>query len=67
MTFADNTSLDTPTNPLTRVSLSLLDVRSSLVDLQTDEQRRVLATVAQVRRCGLDSILSLPQLVVCGD
>src|ERR1019366_160790 len=40
---------------------------SSLEDLQTDEQRRVLDTVAQVRKCGLDSILSLPQLVVCGD
>jgi GTPase SAR1 family protein len=40
---------------------------SSLDDLQTDEQRRVLDTVAQVRKCGLDSVLSLPQLVVCGD
>lgn len=40
---------------------------SSLDDLQTDEQRRVLDTVAQVRKCGLESILSLPQLVVCGD
>lgn len=44
-----------------------LDVTSSLEDLQTDEQRRVLDTVAQVRKCGLESILSLPQLVVCGD
>ena len=39
---------------------------ASLEDLQTDEQRRVLDTVAQVRKCGLDSILSLPQIVVCG-
>ena len=39
---------------------------SSLDDLQNDEQRRVLDTVAQVRKCGLDSILSLPQIVVCG-
>ena len=44
-----------------------LNITASLEDLQTDEQRRVLDTVAQVRKCGLDSILSLPQLVVCGD
>ena len=44
-----------------------LNITSSLEDLQTDEQRRVLDTVADVRKCGLDSILSLPQLVVCGD
>ncbi|QSZ32353.1 hypothetical protein DSL72_001927 [Monilinia vaccinii-corymbosi] len=40
---------------------------SSLDDLQTEEQRRILDTVAKIRKCGLDSILSLPQLVVCGD
>ena len=44
-----------------------LTITASLEDLQTDEQRRVLDTVAQVRKCGLESILSLPQLVVCGD
>ncbi|KAF6222582.1 hypothetical protein HO133_000628 [Letharia lupina] len=44
-----------------------MDITSSLENLQTDEQRRVLDTVAQVRKCGLESILSLPQLVVCGD
>lgn len=44
-----------------------MEVTSSLADLQTVEQRRVLDTVAQVRKCGLESILSLPQLVVCGD
>jgi GTPase SAR1 family protein len=44
-----------------------MNISSSLEDLQTDEQRRVLDTVAQVRKCGLESILSLPQLVVCGD
>ena len=44
-----------------------LNITSSLEDLQTEEQRRVLDTVADVRKCGLDSILSLPQLVVCGD
>ena len=44
-----------------------MEITSSLEDFQTDEQRRVLDTVAQVRKCGLESILSLPQLVVCGD
>jgi len=38
-----------------------------LEGLQTDEQRRVLNIVAQLRKCGLESVLSLPQLVVCGD
>ena len=44
-----------------------MEINSSLEGLQTEEQRRVLDTVAQVRKCGLESILSLPQLVVCGD
>ena len=44
-----------------------IQITSSLEDFQTDEQRRVLDTVAQVRKCGLEGILSLPQLVVCGD
>ncbi|KAH8587254.1 hypothetical protein B0O99DRAFT_694620 [Bisporella sp. PMI_857] len=44
-----------------------MDITGSLEELQTDEQRRILDTVAQVRKCGLESILSLPQLVVCGD
>ncbi|PQE28022.1 hypothetical protein CJF32_00005775 [Rutstroemia sp. NJR-2017a WRK4] len=44
-----------------------LNISSTLEDLQTDEQRRILDTVAKIRKCGLDSILSLSQLVVCGD
>lgn len=44
-----------------------MNANSSLEDLQTDEQRRVLDTVSKVRKCGLDSVLSLPQIVVCGD
>lgn len=44
-----------------------INANSSLEDLQTDEQRRVLDTVSKVRKCGLDSVLSLPQIVVCGD
>ncbi|MCJ1472546.1 hypothetical protein MMC13_001195 [Lambiella insularis] len=43
------------------------NISSSLEGLQTDEQRSVLDTVAQIRKCGLETVLSLPQLVVCGD
>ena len=44
-----------------------LNITNSLEALQSDEQRRVLDTVAQIRKCGLESVLSLPQLAVCGD
>ena len=44
-----------------------INANSSLEDLQTDEQRRVLDTVSKVRKCGLESVLPLPQIVVCGD
>lgn len=44
-----------------------INANSSLEDLQTEEQRRVLDTVSKVRKCGLESVLSLPQIVVCGD
>lgn len=44
-----------------------MEITPALEDLQTDEQRQILDTVAQIRKCGLDSILELPQLVVCGD
>lgn len=37
-----------------------------LEDLETEEQRKTLDVVAQVRKCGLDSLLDLPQIVVCG-
>jgi GTPase SAR1 family protein len=40
---------------------------ASLDQFQTEEQRHVLDTVAQIRKCGLEGVLSLPQLVVCGD
>jgi hypothetical protein len=50
-----------------KISKRDVDITDSLEELQTDEQRRILDTVAQVRKCGLESILSLPQLVVCGD
>ena len=38
-----------------------------LDSLQSVKQRKVLDTVDKLRNCGLDSELSLPQLVVCGD
>lgn len=44
-----------------------LNITSSIEGLQTDEQRRILDIIAQLRKCGLESVLSLPQLVVCGD
>ena len=40
---------------------------SSLEELQTEEQKQVLDIVAQIRKCGLEGVLSLPQIVVCGD
>lgn len=56
LTFCSDTPSDNvPSNTL------------SLEALQSEEQRLVLDTVAQVRKCGLESILALPQLVVCGD
>ncbi|KAI9850445.1 MAG: hypothetical protein M1838_005657 [Thelocarpon superellum] len=43
------------------------DITDSLESLQTNEQRQVLDIVSRLRKCGLDSVLSLPQIVVCGD
>jgi hypothetical protein len=37
---------------------------SSLDALQNDEQSKILNIVDSLRQCGLDGILSLPQLVV---
>ncbi|KAI9669048.1 MAG: hypothetical protein M1831_000640 [Alyxoria varia] len=45
----------------------MLDTTASIENLQTDEQRLVLDTVAGIRKCGLESILDLPQICVCGD
>lgn len=44
-----------------------LEVTTSLQGLQSDEQGHVLNIVDELRKCGLESMLSLPQLVVCGD
>ena len=44
-----------------------LDVPESFDALQTSEQVQILDTVDALRTCGLDGIISLPQLVVCGD
>ena len=40
---------------------------ASLDSLQNEMHRKVMDIVDQMRRIGLDSILQLPQLVVCGD
>ncbi|KAG0647027.1 Interferon-induced GTP-binding Mx1 [Hyphodiscus hymeniophilus] len=48
-------------------SADALQTTLSLEDLQTDAQRQVLDTITEIRKCGLDGILELPQLVVCGD
>ncbi|KAB8294947.1 hypothetical protein EYC80_006900 [Monilinia laxa] len=58
---------DSPITPQSQISDEGFKVTSSLEDLQTDQQRRVLDTVAQLRNCGLEGVLPLPQLVVCGD
>jgi len=40
---------------------------SSLDALQTADQRKILNIVDSLRQCGIDDIIPLPQLVVCGD
>lgn len=37
----------------------------SLQDLQSDEQRKVMDIVDNLRRTGLSGVIELPQLVVC--
>ncbi|KUI66438.1 Interferon-induced GTP-binding protein MxE [Cytospora mali] len=56
-----------PSSEVLSTAQSMMADTTSLEELQTDEQRRVLDVVSQVRKCGLESILSLPQIVVCGD
>lgn len=38
----------------------------ALEDFQSDEQRSTLDTVSQICKCGLEAVLPLPQIVVCG-
>ena len=40
---------------------------SSLQALQNDGQRKIMDMVDRLRRTGLSGVVSLPQLVVCGD
>jgi hypothetical protein len=40
---------------------------SSLAALQSDDQRKVMDIVDKLRRTGLQGVVELPQLVVCGD
>ncbi|KAK6607732.1 dynamin family protein [Botrytis cinerea] len=63
----DESFHDSPITPQSPVSENELKTTSSLKGLQTEEQQRVLDTVAHLRKCGLENTLPLPQLVVCGD
>jgi GTP-binding protein EngB required for normal cell division len=56
--------MSTTTVPVPQPAVPLT---ASLEEFQSDEQRHVLDTVAQLRKCGLDAMLSLPQIVVCGE
>lgn len=58
---------DVNTNGVDTHSSPQMTFSPTIEELQTDEQRRVLDIVSQVRKCGLESVLSLPQIVVCGD
>ena len=40
---------------------------ASLDALQSEEQRKVLNVIGSLCQYGLDSVISLPELVVCGD
>ena len=51
----------------TQTTAPTVNLTSSLEDFQSDEQRSVLDTVGQIRKCGLEAILPLPQIVVCGN
>jgi GTP-binding protein EngB required for normal cell division len=59
-------SSDTPVDSPITDSKTDFALTSSLTDLQTDEQRTLLDTVAQMRKCGISGYVSLPQLVACG-
>jgi hypothetical protein len=54
-----------PDSPLSEQHIPIST--SSLDALQSDEQRQVLNIVDSLRQCGLEGIVSLRQLVVCGD
>ncbi|KAI0395216.1 interferon-induced GTP-binding protein Mx [Xylariaceae sp. FL0594] len=41
--------------------------KAKLAGLQTEEQRLILDAITQIRKCGLEGVLELPQIVVCGD
>jgi GTPase SAR1 family protein len=64
-TSTQGTPPETPIKPSTSAEPG--SKISSLEELQTEEQRRVLDTVARVRKCGLEGTVSLPQIVVVGD
>ncbi|KAM3075405.1 hypothetical protein ACMFMF_006079 [Clarireedia jacksonii] len=67
MDESDVSFQETSMTPADPIVAEQFQVTASLEDLQTEEQRRVLNTVSSLRKCGLESVLPLPQLVVCGD
>lgn len=47
--------------------VQVVNLTDSLEEFQTNEQRQLLDIVAELRRCGLDGDLPLPQIAVCGE
>ncbi|KAK6544045.1 hypothetical protein TWF694_000758 [Orbilia ellipsospora] len=63
----DNVSVNGKFIPATQ-TLSSTELNTlSLEALQDDGQRKILDVVDNLKRIGLSNVLSLPQLVVCGD
>lgn len=56
-----------PNVELAEPDMALLESTASLDALHGVEQREVLNLVDSLRQCGLDEIVALPQLVICGD
>jgi GTPase SAR1 family protein len=62
-----STFLISPSTSLEIFAEMSFNIPHSFDALQTSEQVQLLDTVDALRTCGLDGILALPQLVVCGD
>jgi hypothetical protein len=62
----DNDWEEAPPEPPTVSDPSTVTTRS-LQELQSNGQRKIMDIVDRLRRTGLSGVVSLPQLVVCGD
>lgn len=59
---------DSSTATIVQVApVQVVSLTDSLEEFQTNEQRQLLDIVAELRRCGLDGDLPLPQIAVCGE